>query len=374
MKNTLGLIATLPKSGTWYSHIFFWCYDQLIRNQAAYLKGEFHPDLIGILKNRQIQSVSTHPETLGIEQLFICHVICPGFYEIKDEKFADWNLLRFPLPYNGGEGYIRGFNQWENLNPKTNPQAKIVYLCRNPLDHFVSYFHNAMTSVEINHRNKTLADGTIVPLTSVQDFVFNFGALSGFIKHYYSFKQMQNQCPEQVKIISYERLTQIPDLVFGEILAFMGTPVDTEIKQRLFKDALALCSKESLMKIEASLNRSLVGNQLSSNKHIRDGKVGKWKDYFNDEEILKIEAAFNLFDISLKDFQLTSTEMSVLPDIDDTKQKYVFQVEFFKQVAHLYNLELQHEIIELKQELNEMLDSNSWRFTAPLRAMRKLTK
>jgi len=225
--------------------------------------------------------------------------------DAEDERAGLWQALCFPLPYNWGENFIRDNGKWHALNPIVNPEARIVYLYRNPLDHFVSYFRHAQGHVDASHQSRTLADGTVAPIRDLREFVFDAGMLGAFIKHYYSFRQMQARSPQQVLMMPYEQLTTTPDLAFAEILAFFGAPVDDPLKQRLFGDALALCSKESLMAVEAKLAGSIAGDQKAGEKHIRGGEIGKWARHFSDVDLERIEAAFGLFGMSLREFELS---------------------------------------------------------------------
>lgn len=340
------VIATLPKSGTWFSHLFFWCYNELLAHSEDYLSKKYTPNLIELVKDKKVQSASSC-HALNLPSLYICHVICPGFYELKDPLYEQWRGLQFPLPYNGGESYIKSFGEWDKVSPLKNKSARIIYLCRNPLDHFVSYYHNAMNHVDINHRNKFFSDGTMAPISDVKDFTFEFGALYGFIKHYYTFKQMQAAFPDQIKIVSYEELTTNPSLAFKKILSFFDAPVDTELKEKLFADCLNLCSKESLSTIETQLGRSLVGNQIGQAKHIRDGKIGKWRDNFSSDDLVYIECAFNLFDFSLKDFPI-ALDSEILANIDEnTRMNNI--AKFYRQQINLNHVQLSLLKLQLQQ-------------------------
>lgn len=359
MKKRIALIATLPKSGTWYSHTFFWCYDQLLCNADAFLSGSFKPDLVGALRDHKINSESSCPANL--ERLYICHSICPGFDQLNDIRDERWNTLRFPLPYNWGEPHIRGYNDWAKLDPSHNPAARIVYLYRNPLDHFVSYYHHAQEHKDDMHRIKTLRVGASLPIKNLHDFVFDFSALEAFVKQYYTFKQMHQHFPEHVMLIPYEHLTAKPNETFFKILSFIGAAPKGAIEQHLFNEALAMCSKDSLMSVEASLGRSLVGDLEGNAKHIRDGETGKWKNHFFYSEIEAIESAFNSFGMSLSDFELMNNTLplSLLwvqgADIGCNRQ-------LRKQIKLL-----EQQLIAITSKVNRLESSMYWYITAPVR-------
>ena len=344
MNKKIALIATLPKSGTWYAHNFFWCYEQLLRHKDAALKRTFTPDLLAALEGHAIPHMMSHKTTLDLEKLFICHTICPGFGELKDSRLSLWEALYFPLPYNWGEAYIRERNCWAGLNPAVNPDARVVYLYRNPLDHFVSYYAHTHKHKNAEHRSKTLADGTRVPVEGLDDFVFEAGMLGAFIKHYYPFRQMQRRYPAQVLLMPYESLTANPSSAFANLLAFLGSAPQSDDENFLFGEALRLSSKESLIGIESKLNRSMVGDQTGNEKHIRDGKTGKWQSHFSREKLERIESALNAFDMSLSEFTLTDAaqpepHLAWLHGIDQvTRQAH--QLAFMKQQLEWSGLQI----------------------------------
>ena len=76
----VGLIATMPRSGTWYNHYFFHFYDHLLRGKAKIpLKVEIVP-----VRRR---------DTIGLDVLFICHTICPGFHRYQGRYRESWDKL-----------------------------------------------------------------------------------------------------------------------------------------------------------------------------------------------------------------------------------------------------------------------------------------
>jgi hypothetical protein len=378
-KPQITLIATLPKSGTWYSHTFFWYYDQLLRHTDEYLAETFQPDLEGTLRDRKITLESHHADTLGFDKLYIIHSICPGFHELNDPRYSLWQTLHFPnAGYNLGEPHFNGTNEMDLLNPLKNNKARVIYLYRNPLDHFISYYHHTLKHVDNNYRLKVLPDGSLTPIKNLHEFVFEYGALGAFIKHYYSFKQMQQRFPDNVLMMPYEYLTTDPEHAFGKILEFIDAAPDNATKQILFKNALAHCSKESLAAIEKKINRALAGDQLGDEKHIRDGAIGKWQNQFSQDELAAIEAALNIFDISLNDFKLVNQDTGRKFTEIQSSTKQLFQAEFVKQQSFLsltpITVTMKRELAEAKSLINSMKASHSWRITAPLRALVSMVK
>ncbi len=341
------LIATLPKSRTWYSHSFFWCYSQLLRRSDDYLMGKFVPDLLVALRDKEIGHKSTYHSDQGLHDMYICHAICPGFQESEDIRHHEWESLYFPLPYNWGETYIQEEKSWDSLNPAGNADARIVYLYRNPLDHFVSYYSHIQNHVVDKHRYYLLPDGKRRKIKNLHDFVFEFGALGAFIKHYYSFRQMAALFPGQVMLMPYEQLTTDPRNAFEALLSFIGMPMDNPLKRYMFSEALTMSSKESMVRIEETLGRSLIGDQINNGRHIRDGRIGKWKEYFSDGDVRKIESIFRMFDMSLNEFTLGSDVPGLIPAAIIEKQQH--QIDFLQR--QLQRLATENNVLQEKIEI-----------------------
>jgi len=395
-KNTkIALIATLPKSAAWYLHTFFWCYDQLLQNSSKFFSKKFYPDLAAALQNDNISKLETFKESLGLDKLFVCHTICPGFEESNDKRFAMWKTLRFPfVGYNWGENYLREIKYWERLQLENNSQAKIIYVYRNPLDHFVSFYHHAQNHIDDNHRYKTLLDGSRIPITNLHNFIFQFGILNSFIKHYYSFKQMQLMYPDKILLIPYETLVTSPHQTFSRILDFIDATPDTDDKRELYEVALSMCSKEALMKIEEKYNISLAHDQIQGQRHIRGGDIGKWKTELLEDELEAIELTLNMFDISLKDFILVDEKLLLdqppwFANITSPK-KYaeIFAYQLSEAGQQLIDLEqeskklleceyvtsLEKQLKQAQHEIKMYSNSKSWRMTAPLRRILYLAR
>lgn len=302
------LIATLPKSGTWYLLTFFWCYDQILKNIDGYLEGKFKPDLREALANHKINERET---VEPLEGLFIYHSNCHGFQDINDPRYAQWEMLHCPLPYSWADSLVQERIPLELLSPSHNPEVRVVYIYRNPLDHFVSYYQFGQKHRDDVHRVKILPDGSRVPLHDLHDFVFNFGILDGFIKHYYPFKQMQQHFPKNILLMSYENLITNPQESFREILSFVGREPKDKNKQLIIDDVLNMCSKKALMAIEDTLEHSMNGMMVDNGKHVAGGEIGKWKTHFSQNELEAIELTLNFFDISLQDFTLSTNESAL---------------------------------------------------------------
>lgn len=370
----IALIATMPKSGTWYARLFFWCYSQQLDHAR--------PDLEGMLRERRIHGQSTSAGALGWDALYIGHSVCPGFADLSDPCMEEWQALQYVIEdYNWGETHLRAAGEWDLLNPLLEPHARIIYLYRNPLDQCVSFHRYAMAQVHDVHRAMVRQDGSRFEVSSLQDFIFRFGGLGAYLKQYYTFRQMQRQFPGNVLMVPYEHLTADPARAFHDMLAFLGAPPDTDKKQACFREALAMCSKEALSGLERKMGMSLAYDMKNNHRHIHSGESGRWKSVLSETSLQAVETVFQAFGISLSEFSLVGDpgyqgrQEEISPAARQVCDFYRGQLErcghsllSIEKVAATADERALHKVIrELRDERASFLASTSWRLTAPLR-------
>src|SRR5678815_2257954 len=125
------LIATMPRSGTWYMLLFFWTYDRLLRAKWRHFVTGYTPSIIDEVleggaqdKRNTMSDAQDLSATLGIKPLYVQHTICPGYYASADDLRTQWDRLKFFLPY---DGHAR-IAHFDALDPRQNRDARIVYL------------------------------------------------------------------------------------------------------------------------------------------------------------------------------------------------------------------------------------------------------
>ena len=112
------------------SLFFFWCYEQLLKNADAYLKGNYAPNLEEALYGEEKihHSSLESREAMGLHQLFIFHASCPGFENLNDERMAQWEAIQFRGPgYILGDPCLKQHNLWGKFGNGDNKNYKIVY-------------------------------------------------------------------------------------------------------------------------------------------------------------------------------------------------------------------------------------------------------
>lgn len=295
----VGVIATLTRSGTWYCRCFFFALHKLLAGDefdSTELVREFYAE------DREFKDVKN---TLGLDKLIIAHATCPGFKDhYRGELRESWDKLEFygeGHVHDNGDIIMQKSKRKKIFDPYYNHNSKIVYIYRNPLDSAVSF----MKALE-NYKNprvmyKKDSDGNKAPFEDVKDYIYSAG-LPAFIKQFFTFKAMREMFPKNIIMVPYEDLIKKPEQTFMMMLAHFGYVLKNDHQLKMIRRALYLSSQDSLKVAEQNLGFNLANDRaMSGDTQIRGGAVGKWKAFFDEIDIERIEIKMNAFNLSLKD-------------------------------------------------------------------------
>lgn len=269
------LLATMPKSGTWYSFFFFEYFDAFLTGRGEinkFAKAYDYPGL-GIWKGHG-------------------HTMCPGFEtDYRGPYRRKWDALEFKMP-----GINSGYEPYLRLAPKTSPHARLAYLYRNPLDQAVSWHPAPPWNSVGPQRRAELLEKLFV--------FFTEKTMESYVKQFVTWKIMSEMYPDNIRMFSYEDLISNPRVVFMQILAHFGFQVQGDFERSAFERALAASQPDQLKRIEDEQGHTL-GVPGVQGTHMRGGEIGKWRLWLSDPRILQ-HAARHLgeFDLTLEQFQL----------------------------------------------------------------------
>ncbi|CAI9103311.1 OLC1v1001770C1 [Oldenlandia corymbosa var. corymbosa] len=234
------LLATMPKSGTtWLKALAF------------------------SIVNRDIYSVSQSPLHTSNP-----HELVPFEFQLAGQRNRDegrdYHVFATHMPYASLPDSI------------FSSKCKIVYLCRNPLDQFVSdwHFHEQMC-------------WDVKPEFAIEDALDLF--LQGKQNYGPFWEQIQGywnaslKFPGKVLFIKYEDLKKDCRSVVKRIAQFLQMPfAEEEEKNGLVEQIVKLCSFESLSNMEVNKPGKWNANfRVSNNVFFRKGEVGDWINYLN---------------------------------------------------------------------------------------------
>jgi hypothetical protein len=169
---------------------------------------------------------------------------------------------------------------------------KVVLLVRDPRDVAVSQFFQWKFRMrpEKKSLNQYPEEGQDV---SMLDFVMDGDAgLARII----SFMDLWASEAERIRaftVVRYEDLKARPEQTLGDLLEFVGTPAAEE----QIRDAIRFASYENMKKMEQrkvfrfSGGRLVPRDRANPNSYkVRRGKVGGYRDYFDDRQVAAIDA------------------------------------------------------------------------------------
>ncbi|MDT9234645.1 MULTISPECIES: tetratricopeptide repeat protein [Limnospira] len=203
-------------------------------------------------------------------------------------------------------GIIHGLNVYELLKDKTMIEyllnlktdwqiyhthiyveadfKKVIMLTRNPLDFIISsyFFH---------FKNR----GKDQELHEVID-----SRLKHFCTTYLCQKKLSRDYPEDSILIKYEDLITETHTVFTKIIHHLNL----DFNDNLLQLSIDACSVSKVKNMEQRYGKPLVvGEKLKVKSFIRSGKIGEWKDFFNDIDLKYIGKKLMENGVNPNDFQ-----------------------------------------------------------------------
>ncbi|KAK6116881.1 hypothetical protein DH2020_049372 [Rehmannia glutinosa] len=152
-------------------------------------------------------------------------------------------------------------------------ECKVIYICRNPLDQFISHLHFFLENTKKNDS---------VPLLELDEYfdmycqgIHPFGPICDHMLGYWD-AHLEN--PEKVLFLKYEDLKQDTAFHIKKIAGFLGCPFSVEEeKQGVIEEISRLCSFENLKNLE--VNKTGHIGVVKKSSFFRKGEVGDWTNY-----------------------------------------------------------------------------------------------
>ncbi|KAL7124679.1 hypothetical protein ABFS83_14G064500 [Erythranthe nasuta] len=156
-------------------------------------------------------------------------------------------------------------------------ECKIVYICRNPLDQFISFRHFSLQNKfgEEDHQAGPLElDGAFDMFC---DGVHPFGP---FCEHMIGYWDAHLKNPDKVLFLKYEDLKDDIGLHVRKIAEFMECPFSLEEEQQgLVEEISKVCSFDNLKNLEVNKNGYSVNGIVKNSSYFRKGQVGDWANH-----------------------------------------------------------------------------------------------
>lgn len=169
---------------------------------------------------------------------------------------------------------------------------KVVLLVRNPADVAVSQYFQ--WKFRMRPRKKTINQyPTGADDVGIFDFVMRPQSGLKKIVDFMNLWAMEAGHIGALHVLRYEDLRRAPEETLGRLLAFLGTPGSAA----QLADAVAFASVDNMRKLETKRVFWLSGSRMApadrgnpESYKVRRGKVGGYRDYFDDGQIARIDA------------------------------------------------------------------------------------
>ncbi|KAL7193428.1 hypothetical protein ACSBR2_025107 [Camellia fascicularis] len=150
--------------------------------------------------------------------------------------------------------------------------CRVVYLCRNPLDMFISYRHFVA-----KFSNKPFDPSLIEE--SFDMFCRGVSSYGPFWDHVLEYWKASQERPNKVLFLKYEDMKEDPISHLKVLAKFMGLPFSVEEEsQGVIEEVLKLCSFDNLKDLEVNTNETNRNGHPYS-MFFRKAEVGDWANY-----------------------------------------------------------------------------------------------
>ena len=170
--------------------------------------------------------------------------------------------------------------------------CKIVYICRDPKDVFVSLWHF------LRKMNPKAMDASALEDLHLEDafefFCEGFSSFGPYWDHVLGYWRASLESPEKVLFLKYEDLKNDTISWVKKLAQFMGYPFSSDEEQKgMVHKIVNLCSFENLSSLEVNKSGiTQVGTNFLSLKNssfFRKGEVGDWKNHLILEMAMRLD-------------------------------------------------------------------------------------
>ncbi|TMW83089.1 hypothetical protein EJD97_002988 [Solanum chilense] len=240
------ILVTTPKSGTtWLKSLLF----ALVNRTKYPVFEQNHPLLVK----------SPHNLVPFLEHTLYVDGRVPDF-----SSFASPRLLATHVPFASLPKSIQ------------DSETKLVYLCRNPRDTFISMWHFS-NNLRLNHKDTN-------SIEEMFDLFCKGVSIYGpFWDHVLDYWKQSIENPNKVLFLMYEEMKENPKIQLKRLAEFLECQFSIEEEKcGVVDEILKMCSFENLSNLEVNTNEKLSTGE-GNKTFFRKGEIGDWKNYFTVE-------------------------------------------------------------------------------------------
>lgn len=226
------------------------------------------------------------------------------YFERRDEPvtYDEFHSKLFP---NVRDAYLEGYKKYVSPHPimASTPYAdfvyghkptflehcpgRIIFLYRNPLDNIVSMYF-------FRYKNRPERENLYNHPREVIDLV-----LPNFMYRYTLARDISRRKPNLLRV-PYELLVREPFETLHLVLNYLGLPIDVATIAKVVEAS----SFNAVRKEEEMRETPMHAPEGFKEFFTRSGKIGEWKDYFEEADVKKIASKLANNGIELGEFIL----------------------------------------------------------------------
>ncbi|KAF3434251.1 hypothetical protein FNV43_RR25354 [Rhamnella rubrinervis] len=290
------LLLSLPKTNGWLGDIYlyqgFWCPSKILTNiislQKHYQAHDQHillastpksgltwlKALVFSITNRVTYTLSATPLLTSnphelvpfLEFTLYAHNKIPEINSTSDISLSP-RLFSTHIPYVSLPESVKHSN------------CRVIYICRNPFDSLVSFWHFATGEGRLKYTMEEYAE----------KFCEGEVGFGPFWDHILGFWKESLEKPEKVLFLKYENLKEDPVFHVKKLAEFVGFPFSLEEeKQGVVEEIIKLCSLKNLKELEVNKNGKFMPN-FRNKSYFRKGEVGDWVNHLSPSMVERLK-------------------------------------------------------------------------------------
>ncbi|XVF54468.1 hypothetical protein PTKIN_Ptkin05aG0182700 [Pterospermum kingtungense] len=288
------IISTLPRKKSWHivTDLFqyqgFWFYSNFLEGVVS-AQQQFHAHPSDI-----ILCSSPKTGTTWLKSLAFAIITRTSFDDSTSPLLSKMPhdcvpLLEFDLNHSSGPSNrdpgvpLLATHMPYSFLPRSikDSGCKIVYICRDPKDAFVSMYHFVS-------RQMALKNTEPLPLDQAFKLFCDGVSIYGpYWDHVLEFWRASLQRPNQILFLKYEEMREDTVSYVKKLAKFIGYPFSLEDEGKgLVEKIVKMCSFEHLSNLEVNKNgkhREGTSMAIENKVYFRRGEVGDWKNYLTPE-------------------------------------------------------------------------------------------
>ncbi|KAM7511304.1 hypothetical protein LguiB_010179 [Lonicera macranthoides] len=169
--------------------------------------------------------------------------------------------------------------------PIVNSKCRILYICRNPVDQFISYWH---FKLKIQHDEHDTERPPSID-EAFEEFCRGFHNYGPFWDHEMGYWKASIESPDKVLFLKYEDLKEDINYCIKKIAEFLGFPFSREEeKLGLVEQISSMCSLQNLKNLRVNKEGRWFPS-IPNSSFFRNGKVGDWANFLSASQAERLE-------------------------------------------------------------------------------------